>query len=126
MPCCRRSRASKVAFSNAASPKGARKSCGRRQLSLLSRLLQHQQDALKSQGKAKTLGRWTAQGFRESVVSPASDQRILCAQCSTRDLESGSRVVVQATDKTGHDGERNLTARQIAQELVEVGSAGLV
>ena len=53
---------------------GRQEKLRRRQLCLLSRLLQHQQDALKPQGKAKTLGRRTAQRLRESVVSSSAYQ----------------------------------------------------
>src|SRR5262245_38874988 len=97
-----------------------------RQLSLLAGFLQYQQDTFKSQCKAKSLRRRATQSFCQPVISSAPDQRVLGSQRSTRDFKRGPRVVVQAAYQARHNGEGDLPARQIPQEPVEVGAAGVV
>src|SRR5262245_13776207 len=82
-----------------------------RQLSLLARFLQYQQDTFKSQCKAKSFRRRATQSFCEPVISSAPDQRVLGSQRSTRDFKRGPRVVVQAANQARHNGEGDLPAR---------------
>src|SRR5205814_7706520 len=58
--------------------------------------LERHDKAILANGESNAWSCGTSQGFRQSVVAPAAENRILRAQRAMREFERGSRVVVQS------------------------------
>src|SRR5262249_27457552 len=76
--------------------------------------------SFQTHAESESLGRWTIQFFRKSIIPSAPGDRILGTEPSRCDFEGCAGVVIEPPDESRVQPELDSTRPQIRLELVEV------